>query len=211
MRLISLFLLLAFLATSCESQDKKESFEVPNPNQSPASEETSNEGVEKPDAQTQDKEFFVPQSTDEQTANNLKSFLKNYVGSDYESLQDLDRQFQFYKTDLNEDGHDEIFVRLMVPYFCGSGGVTFLLLDKYGELITKFTVTRAPIFIEPSKVNGWSLLLVRDSGVFKELVFENGTYPSNPSVLPKAPYDAPSGHAELMFDENFAKSKTFTY
>ena len=211
MRLISLFLLLALLATSCESQDKKESFEVPNPNQSPAAEETSNEGVEKPDAQTQDKEFFVPQSTDEQTANNLKSFLKNYVGSDYESLQDLDRQFQFYKTDLNEDGNDEIFVRLMGPYFCGSGGCTFLLLDKYGELITKFTVTRAPIFIEPSKVNGWSLLLVRDSGVFKELVFENGTYPSNPSVLPKAPYDAPSGHAELMFDENFAKSKTFTY
>jgi len=86
-----------------------------------------------------------------------------------------------------------------------------VLLDKYGEVITRFSVTRAPIFTDTKKVNGWSLLLVRDSGVFKELIFENGSYPNNPSVLPKAPYDAPSGHAMVMFDEDFAKSKTFTY
>jgi len=79
-------------------------------------------------------------------------------------------------------------------------------LDKYGEVITKFTVTRAPIFVESTKENGWALLLVRDSGVFKELKFNDGTYPSNPSVLPKAPYDAPSGHAQVMFDDELFKS-----
>ena len=84
-------------------------------------------------------------------------------------------------------------------------------MDKYGEVITKFTVTRAPIFVESTKVNGWSVLLVKDAGILKELTFENGSYPSNPSVLPKAPYDAPSGHAQLMFDDEFYQSKTFEF
>jgi len=155
---------------------------------------------------------FVPQSTDEQTANNLKNFLVNdFLKDDISFLEPKDRKFQFYKIDLNNDGNEEIFVRFMSSYFCGSGGCTFLLLDKYGEVITKFTVTRAPIFVESTKVNEWSILLVKDAGVFKELTFENGSYPSNPSVLPKAPYDAPSGHAQVMFDDEFYKSKTFEF
>lgn len=155
---------------------------------------------------------FVSQSIDDQTADNLKNFLKlDYLKDDLEYLQATDRKFQFYKVDLNGDGKEEIFVRFLGPYFCGSGGCTFLLLDSYGEIITKFTVTRAPIFVESTKVNGWSVLLVKDAGVFKELVFENGAYPSNPSVLPKAPYDAPSGHAEVMFHDELSKSKTFEF
>jgi len=155
---------------------------------------------------------FVRQSTDEQTANNIKNFLINdYLKDDLQLLQPNDRKFQFYKIDLNSDGKEEIFVRFMTSYFCGSGGCTFLLLDKYGEVITEFSVTRPPIFVEPSKENGWALLLVKDSGVFKELIFKMGTYPSNPSVLPKAPYDAPSGHAQVMFDDDFYKSKTFEF
>lgn len=155
---------------------------------------------------------FVPQSTDEQTANNIKNFLINeYLKDDLQFLQANDRKFQFYKIDLNDDGKEEIFVRFMTSYFCGSGGCNFLLLDKYGEVITKFSVTRPPFFVEPSKENGWALLLVKDSGVFKELRFNGLTYPSNPSVLPQAPYDAPSGHAEVLFDDDFYKSKTFEF
>ena len=155
---------------------------------------------------------YVPQSTDLQTVNNLKNFLKlEYLKDDLEFLQANDRKFQFYKTDLNDDGNEEIFVRLMGPYFCGSGGCTFLLLDKYGEIITKFSVTRAPIFVEPTKTNGWSLLLVRDSGVFKELSFTDGSYPNNPSLLEKAPYDAPSGHAQVMFDDDNFPCQTFEF
>ena len=211
MRLPLLSLLLSLLILSCQP-GKKESPEKSetdsNEIESVQKDEPSNVPAETEQAPQQN---YVAQSTDEQTANNLKVFLKNYTGDDYASLSDLDKKFQFYELDLNDDGNKEIFVRLMGPYFCGSGGCTFLLLDKYGEVITKFTVTRAPIFRESKKVNGLSLLLVKDSGVFKELIFENGSYPPNPSVLPKAPYDAPSGHAEVMFDENFAPSKTFEY
>ena len=155
---------------------------------------------------------FVSQSTDEQTAANLKNFLINeFLKEDLSLLQPNDRKFQFYKIDLNKDGNEEIFVRFLSPYFCGSGGCTFLLLDKYGEIITKFTVTRAPIFVEPSAKNGWSLLLVKDAGVFKELVYSEGSYHSNPSMLSKAPYDAPSGHAQVLFDDDMYPCKTFEF
>jgi len=174
--------------------------------------EPTKDSINQIKATPQPESEFVSQSTDEQTANNIKNFLINvYLKDDLEILQPNDRKFQFYKIDLNADGKEEIFVRFMSSYFCGTGGCTFLLLDKYGEIITKFSVTRAPIFAEPSKENGWAILLVKDSGVFKELKYSEGTYPSNPSVLPKAPYDAPSGHAEVMFHDELFKSKTYTF
>ena len=191
--LTALVLILASL--SCQKEKKKDlDLDAPIP-------------TEKPTGQ----DIYAPQSTNEQTAANLRNFLRSYTADDYQLLTENDRRFQFYEVDLNDDGKKEIFVRFLGPYFCGSGGCTFLLLDNYGEIITKFTVTRAPIFVEPKKVNDYSLLLVKDSGVFKELVYKNGTYPGNPSVLPKAPYDAPSGHAEVMFDEDFARCKTFIF
>jgi len=46
---------------------------------------------------------------------------------------------------------------------------------------------------------------------FKELKYENGTYPSNPSVVAKAPRDAPSDQAEVIFDEDFSRAKTYSF
>ena len=208
--LTALVLIAAFL--SCQKETKKDrQVETQQGVESEAPSDVSQDAVSKEVEAQNEGKTYARQSTDPQTAENLKNFLRNYTVDDYELLTENDKHFQFYKVDLNDDGNEEIFVRFMGPYFCGSGGCTFLLLDKYGEVLTRFTVTRAPIFIEPKKINEWSLLLVRDSGVFKELVFENGSYPSNPSVLPKAPYDAPSGHAEVMFDDTFARSKTFNF
>lgn len=200
--------LICMLLFSCKNEVKQSTHAKDNTIESNVASDTIEE-KEIPAARSAE---FVPQSTDQQTANNLKNFLVNdFLKDDLSILEPKDRKFQFYKIDLNNDGNEEIFVRFMGSYFCGSGGCTFLLLDKYGEIITKFTVTRAPIFVEQTKVNGWSLLLVKDAGVFKELTFENGSYPSNPSVLPKAPYDAPSGHAQVMFDDEFYTSKTFEF
>ncbi len=163
-------------------------------------------------SKSEDVQKYVPQSVDEDLANNLRNFLINdYLKKDISGMDKKDRKFQFYKVDLNADGNDEIFVRFLTPYFCGTGGCTFLLLDHNGEIITKFTVTRAPIFVEKKDVNGWAILLVKDAGVFKELTYKNGTYPSNPSMLSKAPYDAPSGHAEVLFDEDFGNAKTYEF
>ena len=52
---------------------------------------------------------FVPQSTDEQTANNLKNFLAlDYLKEDLALLQSNDRKFQFYRIDLNGDGNKSL-------------------------------------------------------------------------------------------------------
>jgi len=142
----------------------------------------------------------------------IKSYLRNnHLKNDLAIMQASDRKFQFHQYDLNGDGEKEIFVRFLTPYFCGTGGCTYLVLHNNGELITKLTVTRAPIFIERSKINGWSVLLVKDSGVFKELKYENGAYPSNPSMLPKAPYDAPSGQAVILFGKPYSKEKDYFF
>lgn len=197
-----IFLSIFLLIISCKNQTKEKV--------QSASETTDSIAIK--NEKNQEKSIYAPQSTHLQTANNLKNFLTlEYLKDDLEFLQANDRKFQFYKTDLNNDGKEEIFLRFMGPYFCGSGGCTFLLLDKYGEIITKFTVTRAPIFVEPTKTNDWSLLLVKDGGVFKELTFKDGSYPNNPSLLDKAPYDAPSGHAQVMFDDEGFPCKTFEF
>jgi hypothetical protein len=210
LKIAAMTLILAVISISCQREKKKDlDLDAPVTVEESANPEAKVETTDV--SSSREQEVYAPQSTNEQTAANLRNFLKSYTSSDYELLTENDKRFQFYEVDLNDDGDKEIFVRFMGPYFCGSGGCTFLLLDKYAEIITKFTVTRAPIFIEQEKRNGWSFLLVKDSGVFKELVYENGSYPTNPSVLPKAPYDAPSGHAEIMFDETFARCKTFDF
>jgi len=153
----------------------------------------------------------LPDSTSENVKKVLDFLTLDYLAEDLPYMKDSDRKFQLCFTDLNGDSQDEIFVRFLSPYFCGSGGCTFLILSSDIALITRLTVTRAPIFVEKTKVNGWSVLLVKDNEVFKELTYENGSYPANPSVLPKAPYDAPSGHAEVLFDKRFSPTKTFTF
>ncbi|PNQ72619.1 hypothetical protein C1T31_10750 [Hanstruepera neustonica] len=160
----------------------------------------------------EDESVEIEHVVKDDTAEKIKTFLTDtYLKNDLEILQEINRKFQYHEVDLNHDDQNEIFVRFMSPYFCGTGGCTFLLLDSNMNMITQFSVTRAPIFVEQTDKNGWSILLVKDSGVFKELVYENGSYPNNPSVLPKAPYDAPSGHALILFDENYSNEKTITY
>jgi hypothetical protein len=115
-----------------------------------------------------------------------------------------------YKIDLNGDGKDEYFVRLMGSYFCGSGGCTFLLLDRYSEIITKFTVMRPPIYVSVEKENGWRKLMVESEGKYKELVFDGKSYPSNPSVVAGSE-KAPRNDYEVLFDDVKLPAKTYTY
>ena len=72
-------------------------------------------------------------------------------------------------------------------------------------------VLLSPIFVEPTKANDWSILLVENAGVFRELKYKQGSYPSNPSVSPKAPYEAPSVHAKVIFGEKSNKSVTYSF
>jgi len=180
-----------------------------NQNETPA-DEVETIAEESPESEITSE--FAPQSVDDELAEQLASFLTtDYLAEDLEYIEEQERVFQFFKVDLNDDGEEEYFVRFMNSWFCGSGGCTFFLLSGEGEMITKFTVTNPPIFVEPTIKNGWAILLVKDRGEWKELVYENGSYPANPTVLPKASYDAPSGHALVMFDEESGRAKTYSF
>lgn len=115
--------------------------------------------------------------------------IAQYITTDYLSPEDLqsievsDRKFRYQEIDLNADGEKEIFVMFSTPYFCGTGGCSMILLDHQIKPITKFTVTRPPVYANPDTKNGWNVLYIKEREEWKELVYNNGTYPSNPSIL----------------------------
>ncbi|MEQ8927182.1 MAG: alpha/beta hydrolase [Fulvivirga sp.] len=140
-----------------------------------------------------------------ETLSKISQSLKSILAEDIRFLSENDRKYNLEAIDLNGDSAPEYFVQFQSSYFCGSGGCTFLLLSSDMQLITRFTVTNAPLFVEPTFKNDWRILLTKSGGELKELAYENGAYPSNPSVLDKASYDAPSSHARILFENSELK------
>ncbi|NVJ86509.1 MAG: hypothetical protein HWE15_09415 [Algoriphagus sp.] len=98
-------------------------------------------------------------------------------------LDSLDRRYMYDQVDLNADGNKEILVGLAGPYFCGSGGCTLLLLTNHGDVITRFSVVKYPVFIDQESTNGWKNLILYSGSENRLVTFDGQTYPSNPSTL----------------------------
>lgn len=198
-----LSLAVLFTLASCK-QNKDESTEIPATTEAvvPTEEAVNPTTVSE----------FQAQTVDDALASKIKDFLnKSFLkANDLKAINADERHFQLYAIDLNKDGKNEVFVYLNSPYFCGSGGCTILLLSDQLEVITKFTVTRPPLFVEPSEKNGWNVLTVQSGNEWKELVYNKGTYPSNPSVVTKATYAAPDAKAIEIFG-NKVTAKTYTF
>ena len=208
-KLLLLFALLAMVA--CKDQ-KNETQEIAEETEEVVEDKTPVGSMAETNDRQAAQEAYAPQSSDDGIAASIKNALVNdLLKDDLASMEAKDRKFQYFTVDLNDDDKKEHFVAFMSPYFCGSGGCTVMLLDHEASVITKFTVMRTPIWAEKSTTNGWRNLLVRSEGELKELKFDGSTYPSNPSVVPAASFDAPSGSAIVMFDDNFAKAKTYTF
>ncbi|RAI97673.1 hypothetical protein LX64_04976 [Chitinophaga skermanii] len=123
---------------------------------------------------------------DEAVVTMIKNNLEKKYANDLakQLLDSTSRSFYAEAYDVNDDGNKEIFVSLMGPYFCGSGGCNVLLLKSNGERITDFTVTATPIIVSNTSSHKWKDLII-ESGGKKHLVKFNGkNYPSNPSVQP---------------------------
>lgn len=142
--------------------------------------------------------------------------IENYILTEYLTERDLrtmsteERKFQLYEIDLNNDGKKEFFINFVTPYFCGSGGCSVLLLSDQMEAITEFTVTRTPIYVEESMENGWRILMVQSEGKWRKLIYEDGEYPSNPSVV-EINNSGPTEGANILFDNDQNNLKTFTF
>ena len=80
---------------------------------------------------------------------------------------------------LSHNGLSEAVVLLTGSTWCGTGGCTLLVLQKYGNrwhLISKTLTVRPPIRVLPERKHGWSSLSVVLAG--------GGVYPSYTAVLP---------------------------
>ena len=196
---------LALIIVSCKNETK------PTEHQSLDSIPKASEidiKTEKPDAIDAGYMDFTVNDT---LAERIGDFLKNdHLKSDYELLTDVNRKFQLAEIDLNNDGKNEVFVNFFTNYYCGTGGCSLLLLDSDMNIITKFTVTRTPLFIQKELLNGWNTILVQSQGKFVKLIHDTKGYPPNPSVVKPVDY-APSGHDLVLFDDNFSPSKTYTF
>ncbi|WP_430612613.1 hypothetical protein [Flavobacterium sp. JP2137] len=155
---------------------------------------------------------FEPQSVNDELALKIQAYLNGSFlkPADLQAITAEEKTFQLHTIDLNNDGKQEVFVYLNSPYFCGSGGCTVLLLSDALQLITRFTVTRPPLFAESTEKNGWKVLSVQSGGEWKELTFDKGSYPSNPSLAAKATYEAATSTAKAIFSPS-STAKTYTF
>lgn len=142
----------------------------------------------------------------------VKSYITaNYLTeSDLRAISEEDRKFQLQEIDLNNDGKKEIFVNFMTPYFCGTGGCSILLLNDKIEPITKFTVTRTPIYVEKVAENEWRVLLTQSEGKWRKLIYKDNSYPTNPSMV-ETSKDAASEDAEILFGKDDENIKTYSF
>jgi len=158
----------------------------------------------------------VPGKSNEHTESNsldqsaliAKTYLQRAFKDDIDKdlLDSVSRSYQVEAFDLNQDKEPELFVGLRGPYFCGSGGCTFLLLDSKGELITQFTVTRNPILVMKLQTKGWSDLILESSGKAHLLKYNGKKYPSNPSTEPSTNIDINNVAATILKENNKGNS-----
>lgn len=109
-----------------------------------------------------------------------------------DSYQDNVRYY-YNKVDLNGDGIDEIFVYLVGPSMCGTGGCSGAVFKQGGQeysLLSKFSLVNNPVIISNSKTKGYRDIVMNVYGggiesFFALLKYNGITYPSNPSIQPK--------------------------
>ena len=157
---------------------------------------------------------FQKETTNEETAAKIKGFLTDYLKTDLKLLESNDRKFSFYEIDLNDDGKNEHFVQLYGPYFCGSGGCTFLLLDNNMKIVNRFTVTDAPIYRSKTKTNGWHDLIVlsrndSENPEYIHLKFDGRKYPSNPTIIDPEATSPDDG--DFIMWKNQSNAKEFPF
>ena len=154
---------------------------------------------------------YAKKSVDDELADKVKNYITTtfLTEADLRAITQDQRHFQLYKIDVNNDGNEEVFVNFATSYFCGTGGCTVLLLDSNLKLITRFSPTRT-LYDEKKAENEWRILLTQTEGDWRKLVFENGTYPSNPTMVERT-NDETEEHAEIMFDADKSKQKTYSF
>ena len=204
-KLIVLVILTGFLLGSCKNTSSEN-------NQTQADTELKTESEEIiPIEEEAIQSDFAIQSVDDELVDKIRYYLNTefLTEGDLGAISEEQKKFQIYKVDLNGDGNDEVFVNFMTTYFCGTGGCTVLLLSSDLDLITRFSPIRT-LYVEETLENGWKVLLTESEGTWRKLIYENATYPSNPSIV-QATNDTPTEQAEVLFDADYSQPETYNF
>lgn len=154
---------------------------------------------------------YAATTADLQMALNIRNALINDLLKDeVNNIPQESRRFHYDQVDLSGDGKNEYLVGLQTPYFCGTGGCTFLLLDHEGNLVTRFTVSRAPFIVLPSMSKGWNDLVVYSGGTLRKLTFDGTTYPFNPSTEPEYT-ETPGDDLRRLLDDDASPIPAFNF
>jgi hypothetical protein len=128
--------------------------------------------------------------------------VKEVAGFGY-SKEELDKlRFLELEVDLDNNYETrEFLLYIMDSVVCGSGGGNLIVIDETGKTLSSTTVVKLPLYMRPSTIGdtdqqgSWKSLYVWSQG-FRELVPENGVYPSNASMAPEVPEGALTDHPE---------------
>ncbi|THD65859.1 hypothetical protein E7Z59_14865 [Robertkochia marina] len=142
---------------------------------------------------------YDPATVNDALAAEVAVKLQELFSKELEIMTSDDRSFRMYALNMDQDTHEEVFVLFSSPYFCGSAGCNLLLLDDDLRVITRFTVTRPPISIEPTYTNDWRDISIYSEDSWRAMTFNGQSYPSNPSVAPILASGSPSQIGVLIF------------
>ncbi|MFL5349111.1 MAG: hypothetical protein ACJ8AT_30290 [Hyalangium sp.] len=139
-----------------------------------------------------------PEPSSAEVRSGIESYLKKYLRDDLKVMSEDDRKYSYDTFDLNNDGRKEIFVALIGPYFCGSGGCTLLILNPDFTLNSRMTVVGdLPLQASSKTTHGWRDLVIQSRG--DHLMKYNGKkYPSNPSIQPKVKLEDVPGKQPIL-------------
>jgi tetratricopeptide (TPR) repeat protein len=137
-------------------------------------------------------DFSSVKSINSETKRDLK--LEEAIKKEFDLNQDVGNVRYYYnKVDLNEDRIPEVFVYLVGPFVCGTGGCSGVIFkQENGEykVLSRFSLVNTPVIISNTKTNGYRDLIMYVSGggiksFFARVKYDGKAYPMNPSIEPK--------------------------
>lgn len=141
----------------------------------------------------------------------VQSTIRKTYGQDGGAVRYVDGSI-----DLNGDAKPELFVHVVGPMVCGSGGCPTLIFTPAGaghRLVSTIGLTRPPVRASVRQTRGWRNVIVQVSGGAKgsdvELAFNGTSYPRNPSVAGKRIPKTAADEAQVVIAafESFEQTK----
>lgn len=177
---------------ACQAIDKALSFEYPYPSTEKLMELKKQFCVDRQLSNEYGIDFSALKYIPSETKKDIQ--LEKALVKAFNLLMNVDNiRYYYNKVDLNNDGNPEVFVYLVGPFVCGTGGCSAAVFtQENGEyrLLSTFSLVRNPVIISNTRTNGYRdiIMYVAGGGIesfYAQIKYNGRIYPSNPSIQPK--------------------------